>query len=47
LFERLGKENLTISVQEGYDHDLNYMDYIFTGEIPEGLAEIFTAAENW
>lgn len=47
LFERLGKENLTISVQEGYDHDLNYMDYIYTGEIPEGLAEIFTAAENW
>ncbi len=45
LFEQLGKENLTISVYEGYNHDLNYMDYVFTGEIPEGLAEIFTAAE--
>lgn len=41
LFSKLGKDNLTVSVLEGYNHDLNYMDYIFTGEIPEGLKKVF------
>ena len=44
LFEQLGKENLSISVYEGYNHDLNYLDYIFTQEIPEGLAKVFSVA---
>ena len=43
LFKKLGKNNLTVSVYEGYDHDLNYMDYVLTGEIPEGLKAVFEA----
>lgn len=44
LFEQLGKENLSVSVYEGYNHDLNYLDYIFTKEIPEALAKVFRVA---
>lgn len=44
LFKQLGKDNLAVSVYEGYDHDLNYMDYIFTDKIPEGLLQVFDAA---
>ena len=36
-FRALGKDNLTIHVFKGGDHDLNYADYIYTGEVPEGL----------
>lgn len=43
LFKNLGKDNLTVSVYEGYNHDLNYMDYVLTGEIPEGLRAVFEA----
>lgn len=28
-FEALGKDNLTVNVYEGYDHDLNYTQYIY------------------
>lgn len=42
-FKQLGKDNLTVSVFEGYNHDLNYIDYVLTGEIPEGLETVFEA----
>lgn len=40
-FEELGKTNLEIHIYEGADHDLNYMQYIYTGALPEGLVDIF------
>jgi len=46
LFKQLGKDNLSVSVYEGYNHDLNYLDYVYTGEIPEGLAKVFTAIDD-
>lgn len=42
-FRDLGKDNLTIHVFEGGDHDLNYGDYVYTGEIPEGLQSLLDA----
>lgn len=40
-FARLHKTNLKTHIYEGADHDLNYMQYIYTGELPEGIADIF------
>jgi len=40
-FKMLGKENLTIHVFDGHDHDLNYMLYPFRGVISEGIQSIF------
>ena len=39
-FEALGKTNLTTHIYPA-DHDLNYMLYVQTGEVPEPLAEVF------
>ncbi len=40
-FDQLGKNNLTIHIFPGHDHDLNYLLYPQTGEIPKGLEELF------
>lgn len=40
-FDRIQKENLTIHIFAGHDHDLNYLLYQQTGEIPQGLEELF------
>lgn len=45
-FEALGKDNLQIHVFDDNDHDLNYVMYVLTGEVPEGIAEIFEVCEN-
>ncbi len=45
-FRELGKTNLTTHVYQKADHDLNYTNYLTTGELPEGFADIFeTCAE--
>ena len=45
-FQQLGKDNLAIHVFKGGDHDLSYGDYIYTGEIPEGLQALLNACTN-
>ena len=40
-FEKLGKDNLTAHCYEGFDHDLNYMQYISSGTLPQSFADIF------
>ncbi len=45
-FEALGKDNLQIHVFDDNDHDLNYVMYVLTGEVPDGIAEIFEVCEN-
>ncbi len=44
-FERLHKENLHVFIFKGHNHDLNYMNYIYYKQIPEGLQKIFDTAE--
>ncbi|MCL2774149.1 MAG: alpha/beta fold hydrolase [Oscillospiraceae bacterium] len=36
-FAELNKNNLTVNVFEGYNHDLNYTDIILKDEIPAGI----------
>ena len=40
-FEKLGKGNLTTHYYEGFDHDLNYMQYISSGTLPQSFTDIF------
>lgn len=40
-FRQLGKTNLTTHIYPKADHDLNYMDYLETGQLPEGFVDIF------
>jgi alpha-beta hydrolase superfamily lysophospholipase len=44
-FEELGKENLTVNLYEGYDHELNIGDWI-TGAGSEGLEDVFKTVEG-
>lgn len=44
-FAALGKENLHVTIVEDGDHDLNYLEYVSTGNIPEGLQALFDACE--
>ena len=37
----MGKSNLHIFTFPKHDHDLNYLQYIFTGVIPDGLQRVF------
>ena len=36
-FQKAGKTNLTVQVFPGADHDLNYMQYLYSGQIPDGF----------
>ena len=40
-FQEAGKDNLTIHVYPNHDHDLNYTQYILTGELSEGFKDLF------
>ena len=44
-FKKWGKSNLHIFTFPKHDHDLNYLEYIFTGIIPHGLQCIFDTAQ--
>ena len=43
-FKKWGKSNLHIFTFPKHDHDLNYLQYIFNGTIPEGLQRVFDIA---
>ena len=43
-FKKWGKSNLHIFTFPKHDHDLNYLQYIFTGVIPDGLQCVFDIA---
>ncbi|MEM5770914.1 MAG: dienelactone hydrolase family protein, partial [Bacillota bacterium] len=36
-FQKAGKDNLTPQVFPGADHDLNYVQYLYSGQIPDGF----------
>ena len=36
-FQKAGKTNLTATVFPGADHDLNYVQYVYSGQIPDGI----------
>jgi len=42
-FQELGKTNLIINVFENHNHDLNFMDIVWHGTMPEGIQAIFDA----
>lgn len=44
-FEAQGKDNLTVHIYPRADHDLNYMQYVSTGELPQGFVDIFSTCE--
>lgn len=39
-YQAAAKDNLTIHIYEDGDHDLNYAEYLTTGEIPAGIRDI-------
>lgn len=45
-FEKKGKKNLEVHIFDNHDHDLNYMEYIYNGKIPEGIKAIFDVAAS-
>lgn len=40
-----GRDNLHILTFPGHDHDLNYLQYIVNGTIPDGLQRVFDIAQ--
>ena len=46
-FKKKGKSNLHIFTFPGHDHDLNYLQYIFSGTIPDGLNKVFDTARSF
>ncbi len=40
-FAALQKDNLDARVYPGHDHDLNYAQFLYTGELSEGFADLF------
>lgn len=46
-FRASGKTNLKTYLFEGADHDLNFLDWIGSGTVPEGLVKIFDTAAGF
>ena len=46
-FKKWRKSNLHIFVFPKHDHDLNYLQYILTGNIPHGLQSVFDIAHSF
>lgn len=46
-FAKTGRKNLHIFTFPGHDHDLNYLQYIFSGTISEGLKCVFDTAKSF
>lgn len=42
-FQKAGKTNLTARVFPGADHDLNYLQYLYTGLVPDGIQAVLDA----
>lgn len=45
-FNKTGRNNLHIFTFPEHDHDLNYLQYIFTGIISDGLKSVFDTAQS-
>lgn len=45
-FKKWGKSNLHIFTFPKHDHDLNYLQYVFTGAVPNGLQYVFHTAHS-
>ncbi len=45
-FDALGKTNLTVTIFQNHDHDLNYALFLFKKEISQGIASILETAER-
>ena len=43
-FEKLGKTNLTTHIYEGAEHNLNVMNHLIGGEMPQGFIDLFRVA---
>lgn len=43
-FKACGKDNLKTFIIEGADHDLNFLDWIGSGTVPEGWTKLFDTA---
>lgn len=46
-FARLGKENLTVHIYPDAGHNLNYERWLYTGELPRELRDIFELCAAW
>lgn len=46
-FRACGKTNLKTYIFEGADHDLNFLDWISSGTVPEGLVSLFDTAAGF
>lgn len=46
-FKKKNKPNLRIFTFHKHDHDLNYMHYIYSGVISEGLRKVFDIAQSF
>ena len=46
-FKKKNKSNLRIFTFPKHDHDLNYLQYIFSGIISEGLRKVFDIAQSF
>ena len=46
-FKKWGKSNLHIFTFPKHDHDLNYLQYVFTGTISNGLQSVFDIAYSF
>lgn len=44
-FAKLGKDNLTVHIYPGANHNLNYEQWLFGGGMPQGLLDIFSVCE--
>ena len=45
VFEAQGKDNLEVHIYPDADHDLNYLQYVVSGELPQGFVDIFEICE--
>lgn len=44
-FDKAGKKNLHESVFKGHNHDLNYTEWLYKSEMPEGIKRLMETAE--
>jgi hypothetical protein len=44
-FQTLGKTNLEAHIFPEHDHDLNFIEWVKTGEMPDGILAIFESAQ--
>jgi hypothetical protein len=40
-FRKAGRHNLTVHIYPKADHDLNYLEYLMYGKVPQSFKDIF------